>query len=169
MTAPQIQTSTYTEDAHTQPGGGRYVTERHTDTLGRVLTFGPYLLAEGASAEAVMALRVARLNAEFITRQQEEAAAAVGRTPWSKLEFRNALGSTAEQWLDRLIATLETYALSSEAMRDQLRTGFRRYAEASYIERPLRPEVITLLGTIRAMGGPLTEAQIAAIIEAGNG
>jgi hypothetical protein len=116
-----------------------------------------------------MQARAARLNADFIIRAEEESAAAIGRTPWSKLEFRNALGAAAEQWLDRLIAKLETEPLPSEALRDQLRTGFRRYAEASYIERPLRPEVITLLGVIRDLGGPLTTQQIAAIVEAGNG
>lgn len=169
MTVTQIQTSEYTVDAHAQADGSRYVIERHTDTLGRVLTFGPYLLPDGADPQAVMTARATRLNAEFVLRAAEESAAAVGRTPWSKLEFRNALGAEAEQWLDALIARIEVAPLPSEALRDQLRTGFRRYAEASYIERPLRSEVITLLGVIRDLGGPLTTQQIGAIVAAAEG
>lgn len=160
-----IVESTYKADEHEQAGGGRYVVERHVDNHGRSVTFGPYLLTAGMDPAAVMAARAARLNDEFAARDAEAAEAAQGRTPWSKLEFRNALGSQTEQALDELIATFESNAAFDAATKRQMRTGFARYREALYIERPLRPEVLSMLGLLRTLG-LITQERIDAVVAA---
>lgn len=160
-----IVESTYKADEHEQAGGGRYVTERHVDNHGRPLTFGPYLLREGMDPVAIMAARAARLNDEFAARDAEAAEAAKGSTPWSKLEFRSALGPVAEQGLDELIATFEGNPAFDAATKRAMRTGFARYREALYIERPLRPEVLSMLGLLMALG-IISQAQIDAVVAA---
>lgn len=162
-----IVESTFTADAHVQSDGSRYVTERHVDNLGRVLTFGPYLCADGMNPATVMAQRAARLDAEFALRDAEAAQAAQGRTPWSKLEFRDQLGSATEQALDKLIATFEANPGIPDNTKDVMRTGFARYREALYIERPLRSEVLAMLGLLKTLGA-ITQAQIDAIVAAAN-
>jgi hypothetical protein len=44
-------------DAHTQPGGGRYVIERHTDSDSVVHQVGPYLAPAGFDTAARLASR----------------------------------------------------------------------------------------------------------------
>ncbi len=57
-----IVTSEAIQDAYTQPGGSRYVIERHTDNLGQVYQVGPWLAAPGADVQAILAARAAELN-----------------------------------------------------------------------------------------------------------
>jgi hypothetical protein len=48
-------------DGHTQPGGGRYVIERHTDSTGKVHQIGPYLAADGFDTNARLTAQAALL------------------------------------------------------------------------------------------------------------
>ncbi len=163
-----IVQSTYTEDAHTQSGGERYVIERHTDNLGRVLTFGPYLCAPAMNPQTVMELRAERINAEFAARDAEELEASNGRAPWSKLEFRNQLGSVTEAGMDAFFAGFEAHPELTVEQKAAIRTGWNRYKEAHYIERPLRPEVLAMLGLLQSLG-LITAERIAEIVTAAGG
>lgn len=154
-----IVESTYTQDAHEQVGGGRYTYERHVDNLGRPLSFGPYLCADNMNPESVMQARAVRLNAEFAARDAAASEAAQGRIPWSKLEFRDQLGKATEASMDYFFATFESNEALSAEQKAMIRTGWARYKEAHYIERPLRPEVLSLLGLFMALG-MVTQAQI---------
>lgn len=57
-----IVSSTYTQDAHAQKGGGRYTYERHTDDAGRVYEIGPYVAADGLDVPALVATRAQQIN-----------------------------------------------------------------------------------------------------------
>lgn len=160
-----ITQSTYVADEHTQADGSRYVIEYHTDDLGRVLQFGPYLCQPGANPQIIMDDRAARLNEDFALRDAEAAQAAQGRIPWTKLEFRNQLGSETEQLMDEFFATFETNTNLSVEQKRQVRTGWRRFQEAHFIERPLRPEVLSMLGLLQSLG-LITQQQIDNIIAA---
>lgn len=154
-----IVESTYTQDAHEQLGGGRYTYERHVDDLGRPLTYGPYLCADSMNPELIMQARAVRLNAEFAARDAEASEAAQGRIPWSKLEFRDQLGSATEAAMDYFFATFESNEDLSAEQKAVIRTGWNRYKEAHYIERPLRSEVLSLLGLFKLLG-MITQAKI---------
>jgi hypothetical protein len=60
-----IASSTYTQDAHTQQGGGRYVIERHTDDAGQVYQVGPWLAPSGFDVQARVTSRAAEINAQL--------------------------------------------------------------------------------------------------------
>jgi hypothetical protein len=154
-----IVESTYTEDAHEQSGGGRYVIERHVDNLGRPLSYGPYLCAPNMNPQTIMEQRATRLNAEFAAQDAESAQASQGRTPWSKLEFRDQLGPATEAGMDYFFATFDDNAQLTIEQKMAIRTGWNRYREAHYIERPLRPEVLSLLGLLKMLG-MITQAKI---------
>lgn len=147
-----IVESTYTEDAHQQQDGSRYVVERHVDNLGRPMIFGPYLCGPDMNPQTVMALRAARLNLECAARDAEENEAAQGRTPWSKLEFRDQLGAATEAGMDYFFATFEVNDQLTAAQKMAVRTGWNRYQEAHYIQRPLRAEVLALLALLKSLG-----------------
>ena len=57
-----IVSSAYTQDAHTQAGGGRYVIEQHTDADGQVYQVGPYLAPAGFDVAARLASRAVEIN-----------------------------------------------------------------------------------------------------------
>lgn len=57
-----IVSSSYTSDQHTQPGGGRWTVETHTDSEGVKYTVGPYLWDGVADRDALMAARAASLS-----------------------------------------------------------------------------------------------------------
>jgi len=57
-----IVSSTYTIDAHTQADGSKYVVEQHTDSAGRVYTFGPYRVWSESAAITFLNNRVAKIN-----------------------------------------------------------------------------------------------------------
>lgn len=160
-----ITESKYTIDDHEQAGGGRYVVERHIDNLGRTLTFGPWLCVSGMDPAAVMELRATRLNADFALKDAEELEAANGRIPWSKLEFRDQLGAATEKAMDKFFKTFESNPGLTEDQKDNIRTGWERYKEAHYIQRPLRPEVLGLLGLFKLLG-IITQEKIDAIVAA---
>lgn len=160
-----IVESTYKADDHEQKGGGRYVVERHVDNLGRPITFGPYLLQDGMDPAAIMTARAARLNAEFARADAEAAEASKGRTPWSKLEFRDQLGAATEYAMDAFFATFEGNPALTVEQKAAIRTGYMRYKEAHYIERPLRAEVLSMLGLFRQLG-LITQERIDAIVAA---
>lgn len=160
-----ITQSIYIADDYTQANGARYVIERHTDDLGRVMQFGPYLCDESMNPQAIMEQRAARLNADFAARDAETAQAAQGRIPWSKLEFRNQLGSTTEQAMDEFFATFENNSALTTEQKKQIRTGWRRFQEAHFIERPLRSEVLAMLGLLQSLG-LITQQQIDDIVAA---
>jgi len=60
-----IVSSTYTQDAHTQQGGGRYVIERHTDDEGQVYQVGPWLAPVGFDVQARVNSRASEINAQL--------------------------------------------------------------------------------------------------------
>ncbi len=159
----QIVESTYTEGPE-QADGRRYVTERHVDDLGRPMTF-EYLATDGMNRQEVLTTRAARLNADFAARDAEAAEAAHGRIPWSKLEFRDQLGQQTEAAMDHFFATFESNPALTTEQKAMIRTGWARYREAHYIERPLRAEVLTLLGLFKALG-LITQERIDAIVAA---
>lgn len=160
-----ITQSIYIADEHTQASGARYVIERHTDDLGRVMQFGPYLCEPDMNPENIMLERAARLNQDFAARDAESAQAAQGRIPWSKLEFRDQLGSQTEQAMDEFFATFESNPALTAQQKNQIRTGWRRFQEAHFIERPLRSEVLSMLGLLQALG-LITQQQIDNIVAA---
>lgn len=161
----QIVESSFTQDAHEQPGGGRRVVERHVDNLGRPITVGPYLCLDGMDPQEIMQLRAARLNAEFAARDAEAVEAARGHIPWSKLEFRDALGPQTEAGMDAFFAGFEAHPGLSTEQKAVIRTGYARYREAHYIERPLRAEVLALLGLLQQLG-LITQERIDAVVAA---
>jgi hypothetical protein len=159
----QIVESTYTEGP-TQSDGRRSVTERHVDDLGRPMTF-EYLCSDSMTPQAILDARAARLNADFASRDAEAAEAARGRIPWSKLEFRNQLGQQTEAAMDYFFATFETNPALTTEQKAMIRTGWARYREAHYIERPLRAEVLAILGLFKLLG-LITQERIDAIVTA---
>lgn len=159
----QIVESTYT-DGPEQADGRRYIIERHVDDLGRPLTF-EYLASDDMSPQAILQARAERLNADFAARDAEAAEAARGRIPWSKLEFRSQLGQQTEAAMDYFFATFESNPDLTTEQKAMIRTGWARYREAHYIERPLRAEVLTLLGLFKALG-LITQERIDAIVAA---
>ena len=60
-----IISSTYTEDAHRQRGGGRYVLERHTDDAGKVYQVGPWVAPDGMDVQARVNARAAEINEQL--------------------------------------------------------------------------------------------------------
>lgn len=160
----QITQSTWTEDGASQADGRRWVTERHVDDLGRPMTF-TYLASDGMDRSAIMAARATRLNADFAAKDAESAEAARGRIPWSKLEFRDQLGQATEVAMDGFFASFEARNDLTDQKKAAIRTGFNRYKEAHYIERPLRPEVLSLLGLLKTLG-LITQERIDAIVAA---
>jgi hypothetical protein len=60
-----IVSSTYTQDAHTQLSGGRYVIERHTDDAGKVYQVGPWLAPVGFDVQARVTSRASEINAQL--------------------------------------------------------------------------------------------------------
>lgn len=162
-----ITQSVYIEDDYTQADGSRYVIERHTDDLGRVMQFGPYLCYPDMNPQNIMSARAARLNADFAAREAEELQASQGRIPWSKLEFRNQLGATTEQSMDEFFATFENNPSLTVDQKKQIRTGWRRFQEAHFIERPLKQEVLTMLDLLKSLG-LITQQQIDNIVAAAN-
>lgn len=160
-----ITQSVYVEDEHSQTDGSRYVIEYHTDDLGRVMQFGPYLCQSGMDPETIMNSRAQRLNVDFALRELEQSQAAQGRIPWTKLEFRNQLGLETEQLMDEFFATFETNPQLTTEQKKQIRTGWRRFQEAHFIERPLKPEVISMLNLLQMLG-LITQQQIDNIVAA---
>ena len=57
-----IVSSTFTQAAHTQRDGGRYVLERHTDDAGQVYQVGPWLAPAGMDVQARVTARAAEIN-----------------------------------------------------------------------------------------------------------
>mgnify|MGYP000320118821 CR=1 FL=1 len=57
-----IVSSSFTQDAHVQKDGGRYVIERHIDADGQVYQVGPYLAPEGFDTAARLASRATEIN-----------------------------------------------------------------------------------------------------------
>ncbi len=57
-----IVSSTFTQDAHTQRDGGRYVLERHTDDAGQVYQVGPWVAPGGMDVQARVTARAAEIN-----------------------------------------------------------------------------------------------------------
>lgn len=161
-----IVESTYREGS-VQADGRRTITERHVDDLGRPLSF-IYLCTDDMSPQAIMDARAARLNADFAARDAEAAEASQGRIPWSKLEFRDALGQQTEVAMDAFFAGFESHPALTTEQKAVIRTGYNRYQEAHYIERPLRPEVLSLLGLLKSLG-LITQERIDAVVEAANG
>ena len=161
----QIVESTYTQDAHEQQDGSVYTTERHLDDLGRVMTFGPYLCAPGMDPATVMALRATRINAEFALREAETEASRAGRAPWSKLEFRDQLGAQVEYGMDAFFASFESNPGLTVEQKAAIRTGYRRFEQSHFIERPLRPEVLSMLGLLKLLG-LVTQEKIDAVAAA---
>lgn len=158
-----ITDSSYTEESP-QADGRRWVHERHVDNLGRPLSFD-YLADEGVNPATVIAARAERLNAEFAARDAEASQAAQGRIPWSKLEFRDQLGQATEVGMDAFFATFESNPALTAEQKAAIRTGFNRYKEAHYIERPLRAEVLSLLGLLKSLG-LITQERIDLIVAA---
>jgi len=71
-----IVSSTYTQDAHSQVGGGKYVIEQHTDSEGKVYQVGPYVVPDGFDMNARLAARASQLSAQLA---DEEAAQVLGQ------------------------------------------------------------------------------------------
>lgn len=67
-----IVSSVYTQDAHTQVGGGRYTYERHTDDAGKVYDMTPYVAAPGFDVAGRMAARAQQLN-EWLAEAEAQA------------------------------------------------------------------------------------------------
>jgi len=56
-----ITSSSYQTDAHTQPGGGRWVVETYTDSTGRVYT-QQYMWDGVTNRDTLLSQRAAELN-----------------------------------------------------------------------------------------------------------
>lgn len=66
-----IVSSSYTPDAHQQKGGGRYVTEDHTDSTGRIHSqiYGP--VPDDFDCEARMRRTAAQLDEQLAAEEAE--------------------------------------------------------------------------------------------------
>ena len=164
-----IITSSYTEDAHTQAGGGRYVTERHTDDRGRTYEF-TYLLPTTTTAQAVMAARAERLEAQITEQREAEALVSGTLLPLSQLKMRELFTMPERMAIDAFRAGLEAIpeAQMPAATKAALRTGFIDYDKAEYIARPFDERVHMMLDLFVSLG-LLTVERRTAIVEAGNG
>lgn len=157
-----------TVDEHVQADGSRMATERHIDDLGRPMTFGPYRLGPGESADTIAALRAERLNVEFAARDAEIAQASLGHIPWSHLEFEDQLGVAAADQMLEFFNFFEGNGNLTPELKRVIRRGWHRYNRAHYIERPLRAEVLQLLALLRTLG-ILDQARIDAVVAAAGG
>jgi hypothetical protein len=70
-----IVSSSYVSDQHTQPSGGRWTIETHTDGDGVKYTVGPYLWDGVSDRDLLMAARAAALSDSLA---EAEAAALLG-------------------------------------------------------------------------------------------
>ena len=66
-----IVSSTYSTDAHTQTGGGKWTVEYHTDSLGTVYMCGPYLWDGVANRDTLLALHAEQLASDLATAETE--------------------------------------------------------------------------------------------------
>jgi len=66
-----IVSSTYTQDAHTQANGERYVVEYHTDSESRVHQVGPWLAPVGFDVAARVAERAVALAEQLAEAEAE--------------------------------------------------------------------------------------------------
>lgn len=164
MTTRIVETAVQV-DEHEQGDGSRFATERHTDNLGRQLTFGPYRLGEGESAQTIAQMRAARLNLEFAARDAEAEQAAQGRLPWTHLDFEDQLGADVVAPMLAFFQSFESSESLSPLQKATIRVGWHRYQIAQYIERPLRAEVLQLLGLLQQLG-LITQERIDDVIAA---
>ena len=162
-----IITSSYTEDAHTQAGGGRYVTERHTDARGQTYEF-TYLLPTTTTAQAVMEARAARLEAQIAEQREAEALVSGTLLPLTKLKFRELFTPTERALIDGFRVGLEGNPQLTAEQKAAIRTGFADFDTAQNIVRPFLPQVLAMLDLFVSLG-LLTVERRTAIVEAGNG
>lgn len=67
-----IVSSSYSTDAHSQAGGGRWTIERHTDSTGRVHTVGPYLWDGVSNRDTLLSARAAQINEQLAADEAEQ-------------------------------------------------------------------------------------------------
>jgi len=66
-----VISSTYSTDQHSQPGGGRWTVETHTDTEGVQYTIGPYLWDGVTDRNALLTARAAALEESLAASELE--------------------------------------------------------------------------------------------------
>lgn len=158
-----IVSSTFTEGPP-QADGRRWVRETHTTSDGNELK---YEWLGSQDAQMVLDERAAVLNAQYAAREAARALVQGTLIPLSKLEFRNLFGS-AKVAIDAFNAGFEGSPLLTVEQKAAIRSGLEDFKEAKYIERPFRPDVLTLIGLYQALG-LLTAEQADEVREAGNG
>ena len=85
-----------------------------------------------------------------------------GRRILTKLEFRSLFSDATLKWIDRFEAQFETYAYLTDAQKDEIRTAFANYHEATDVDLD-DPRWIPGLGLYVALGG-MDEAEITEVL-----
>lgn len=158
-----IVSSSYTEGPP-QADGRRWVRETHITIDGDELK---YEWLGTQDAQMVLDERGAVLNAQYAARAAARALVQGSLIPLSKLEFRNLFGA-AKPAIDAFNAGFEQNQMLTAEQKAAIRSGLEDFKEAKYIERPFRPDVLTLIGLYQALG-LLTAEQADEVREAGNG
>lgn len=159
-----ITNSTYTEGP-TQVDGRRNVTERHTDSDGRVYLF-EWLGAQDASL--VLAARAETLNAQLAAKAAAQFLVSGTLIPLTKLEFKRLFTQLEMMAIDAFNAGFENNNLLTTEQKAAIRTGLENYRLAVDIPRPFDADVQAMLGLYVALG-LLTAERLAEILAAGNG
>lgn len=148
-----------------QADGRRYVSETHTDDLGKTYSF-EWLGDQDATQ--VLADRASILSSQ-ISAQRAALAVVNGTTlPLSKYQFRQLFEFTERVACDELEANLEQHPGLTSDQRALIRTGLKDFNAAQDVARPFLPAVAQMLD-LYVLLGILTSERKAQIVSAGNG
>lgn len=75
-----------------------------------------------------------------------------GRRILTKLEFRSLFSPATLKWIDRFEAQFENYAYLTDDQKDSIRTAFKDYQEATFVDLD-DPRWLPGLGLYVALGG----------------
>jgi hypothetical protein len=75
-----------------------------------------------------------------------------GRRILTKLEFRSLFSDATLKWIDRFEAQFEDYAYLTDAQKDSIRTAFKDYHEATFVDLD-DPRWVPGLSMYVALGG----------------
>lgn len=159
-----IASSTF-EEGPAQVDGRRYVTERHTDTDGRVYIF-EWLGDQDASL--VLSARATSLNSQLAARAAADALVSGTLLPLTKLQFKRLFTQAEMMQIDAFNASFEANNLLTTEQKAAIRTGLENYRLAVDIPRPFDADVESMLDLYVALG-LLTTSRKSEIMAAGNG
>lgn len=123
-----IVSSTFLEGP-AQADGRHRVTERHTLSDGRVLTYD-YLRDEGVSADAVMAARAEQISAQLEAERAAREVAGTVRLPLTKLAFESLFSDAEWAAIQQFNATYESMEALTAEQKLAIKRGLHSYGIA---------------------------------------